>query len=215
MPLPRRTFARLTSSLAAAALLSLLAGCGGGGGSSGSDTPSTPTPTPVTLTVTHKVRVTTTLGDIDLGLDRTHAPVTVDNFLKYVNDGFYKGTVFHRVIKDFVIQGGGVTRTASGLVEKTATYVPITLESRNGLSNLRGTLAMARTSAPNSATSQFYINTVDNKGLDYPGTDGNGYAVFGRVEAGLDVVDKIRAVATSTQDVPLADVTILDVKLLP
>ncbi|WP_430765535.1 peptidylprolyl isomerase [Roseateles paludis] len=196
-------------------MLALLTACGGGGG--GSSTPTTPTPTtptPVTLTVTHKVRITTSLGDIDLGLDRNHAPITVDNFLKYVNDGFYKSTVFHRVIKDFVIQGGGYARGANGLVEKAATYPAIALESQNGLSNLRGTLAMARTAVPNSATSQFYINTVDNTSLNYPSSDGYGYAVFGQVTAGLDVVDKIRAVATAN-DVPVSDVTILDAKVIP
>lgn len=211
----RRTFLRAPTALAASTVLALLTACGGGGG--GSSTPTTPTPTtptPVTLTVTHKVRITTSLGDIDLGLDRNHAPVTVDNFLKYVNDGFYKSTVFHRVIKDFVIQGGGYARGANGLVEKAATYPAIALESQNGLSNLRGTLAMARTSVPNSATSQFYINTVDNTSLNYPSSDGYGYAVFGQVTAGLDVVDKIRAVSTAN-DVPVSDVTILDAKVIP
>lgn len=211
----RRPLLRLSASLIAAALLLPLAGCGGGGGSAGNSYGLPPAAAPVTLTITHKVRISTSLGDIDLGLDRTHAPVTVDNFLKYVNDGFYKGTVFHRVIKDFVIQAGGYTRTVSGLAEKPVTYPAIQIESNNGLSNLRGNVAMARTSLPNSATSQFFINTVDNKGLDYPGSDGYGYTVFGTVTAGLDVVDKIRAVATTTQDVPLQDVTILDVKVLP
>lgn len=210
----RRTFLRAPTALAASTALALLAACGGGGGG-GSSTPTTPTtPTPVTLTVTHKVRITTSLGDIDLGLDRNHAPITVDNFLKYVNDGFYKNVVFHRVIKDFVIQAGGYTRGTNGLVEKAATYSAITLESQNGLSNLRGTIAMARTSVPNSATSQFYINTVDNTSLNYPSSDGYGYAVFGQVTAGLDVVDKIRAVSTAN-DVPVSDVTILDAKVIP
>lgn len=201
--------------LLAASLFALtLTACGGGGGDSGGSTPTTPTP--VTLTVTHKVRITTNQGVIELGLDRNHAPVTVDNFLKYVNDGFYAGTLFHRVIKDFVIQAGGYTRNQAGaIVEKTPTYPAITLESKNGLSNVRGTIAMARTSAPNSATSQFYINTVDNKALDYPGSDGYGYAVFGQVTAGLDVVDKIRAVNTNIQDMPLVDVTITEAKVIP
>ncbi|HEY0957552.1 MAG TPA: peptidylprolyl isomerase [Roseateles sp.] len=207
---PRRALLALATSLA-------LTACGGGGGSS-SGGGSTPTPVPpVTLTVTHKVRLTTTQGVIELGLDRTHAPLSVDNFLKYVNDGFYTNTVFHRVIRDFVIQGGGVARNAAGaLQEKTPTYGPIALESRNGLSNVRGTLAMARTGVPDSATSQFYINTVDNKALDYPGTDGvGGYAVFGMVTAGLDVVDKIRAVNTNASDVPLVDVTVTEAKVIP
>lgn len=207
--IPRRSF----MALLAAVTLGLTA-CGGGGGASG--TPTTPTTPPgsVTLTVTHKVRITTSQGVIELGLDRNHAPVSVDNFLKYVNDGFYTGTLFHRVIKDFVIQAGGYTRTANGLTEKAPTYAAIALESQNGLSNLRGTLAMARTAVPNSATSQFYINNVDNKGLDYPGTDGYGYAVFGQVTAGMDIVDKIRAVATTNQDVPVTDVTITEAKVI-
>ena len=193
-----------------------LAACGGGGGSSG--TPSVPDPgtTPVTLTVTHTVLIRTSKGDITVGLDRNHAPITVDNFLKYVDAGFYKNTVFHRVIKDFVIQGGGVVRTAGGLTEKTALYAPITLESNNGLNNVRGTLAMARTGAPNSATSQFFINNVDNAFLNYPGQDKTGgYAVFGKVTAGMEVVDAIRAVATNSADVPLVDVTITEVKRVP
>lgn len=200
-------------TLAATSLSLTLTACGGGGGSSGD--PVTPPPTPVTLTVTHKVRITTSMGDIELGLDRNHAPITVDNFLKYVNDGFYKSTVFHRVIKDFVIQGGGVTRTAAGLVEKTPTYAAIALESRNGLSNLRGTLAMARTTVPDSATSQFYINTVDNTSLNYASAANPGYAVFGQVTAGMDIVDKIRAVNTNASDVPLVDITITDAKVIP
>jgi cyclophilin family peptidyl-prolyl cis-trans isomerase len=200
-------------ALAATSLVLTLAACGGGGGSSGD--PVTPPPTPVTLTVTHKVRITTSQGVIELGLDRNHAPITVDNFLKYVNDGYYAGTVFHRVINNFVIQGGGVTRTADGLVEKTPTYAAIALESQNGLSNVRGTLAMARTSVPNSATSQFYINVVDNASLNYANAANPGYAVFGQVTAGMDVVDKIRAVNTNTQDVPLVDVTVTEAKVIP
>jgi cyclophilin family peptidyl-prolyl cis-trans isomerase len=200
-------------ALAATSLVLTLAACGGGGGGSGD--PITPPPTPVTLTVTHKVRITTSQGVIELGLDRNHAPITVDNFLKYVNDGYYAGTVFHRVINNFVIQGGGVTRTADGLVEKTPTYAAIALESQNGLSNVRGTLAMARTSVPNSATSQFYINVVDNASLNYANAANPGYAVFGQVTAGMDVVDKIRAVNTNTQDVPLVDVTVTEAKVIP
>lgn len=201
--------------LALATVLSLAA-CGGGGGSSGGGTTTPTTPTPVTLTVTHKVRLTTSQGVIELGLDRTHAPITVDNFLKYVNDGFYNGTVFHRVINNFVIQGGGVARNAAGaLQEKTPTYASIALESMNGLSNVRGTLAMARTSVPDSATSQFYINVVDNTSLNYVNSSNPGYAVFGQVTAGLDVVDKIRAVNTNASDVPLVDVTITEAKVIP
>lgn len=203
---------RLT--LAGAAALALSA-CGGGGGGDSSP-PPTPTPPPAEVNVTHKVRLTTSMGVIELGLDRGKAPATVDNFLAYVNERFYVGTLFHRVIRDFVIQGGGYARGASNVLVLKDTRPPIVLESNKGLSNLRGTIAMARTSAPNSATSQFFINTVDNKALDYPGSDGSGgYAVFGKVIAGLDVVDRIRAVATSTQDQPLSDVTITDVAVIP
>lgn len=217
--LHRRPLLALAASLA----LSLTA-CGGGGGSSdsgGTTTPTTPAPGSVTLTVTHKVRLTTTQGVIEIGLDRTHAPVTVDNFLKYVNDGYYNGTVFHRVINNFVIQGGGVARNGAGVLqEKTPTYAPIALESRTGLSNLRGTLAMARTSVPDSATSQFFINVVDNNGtgannLNYQSSANPGYAVFGQVTAGLDVVDKIKALSTNTSDVPLVDVTVTEAKVIP
>lgn len=210
IPLRRRPLL----ALAATSLALTLAACGGGGGSSGD--PVTPPPAPVTLTVTHKVRITTSQGVIELGLDRTHAPITVDNFLTYVNDGFYNGTIFHRVINNFVIQGGGVTRDAAGtaLIEKAPTYAAIALESQNGLANVRGTLAMARTSVANSATSQFYVNVVDNPSLNYQNPANPGYAVFGQVTAGMDVVDKIRAVATNAADVPLVDVTVTDAKVI-
>lgn len=190
-----------------------VAACGGGGG--GSSAPA-PAPAPGEVTITHRVRLVTSLGTIELGLDRGKAPVTVDNFLTYVNDRFYNGTVFHRVIRDFVVQGGGFARDgANALVQKT-TRAAIVLESNKGLSNLRGTIAMARTSAPNTATSQFFINTVDNRGLDFPGQDGTGgYAVFGKVTAGLDVVDRIRAAATNNQDQPLSDVTLTEASVMP
>ena len=202
-------------ALLAAFLVALgLTACGGGGG--GSSTPTPTPPAPVVLTVTHKVRLTTSLGVIELGLDRTHAPVSVDNFLKYVNDGFYNGTVFHRVISNFVIQGGGVARNGAGaLQDKTPTYGPIALESMNGLSNVRGTLAMARTTVPDSATSQFYINVVDNTSLNYQNSSNPGYAVFGQVTLGLDVVDKIKAVSTNSSDMPLSDVTVTEAKVIP
>ncbi|MGQ3053204.1 MAG: peptidylprolyl isomerase [Roseateles sp.] len=207
---PRR---RPLLALAAATTVALtLAACGGGGGDSG--TPVQPPTPPVTIGVTHKVRLTTNQGVIELGLDRNRAPVTVDNFLKYVNDGFYDGTVFHRVINNFVIQGGGIIRTNAGLSEKAPTYPAITLESQNGLSNMRGTLAMARTSVANSATSQFYVNVVDNLNLNYVNAANPGYAVFGQVTVGMDVVDKIRAVNTNAQDVPLVDVTITEAKVI-
>jgi cyclophilin family peptidyl-prolyl cis-trans isomerase len=202
--------------LALATSLALTACGGGGGGDGGSSTPTPTPPAPVVLTVTHKVRLTTNQGVIELGLDRTHAPLSVDNFLKYVNDGFYNGTVFHRVISNFVIQGGGVARNGAGaLQEKTPTYGPIALESMNGLSNVRGTLAMARTNVADSATSQFYINVVDNTSLNYQNSANPGYAVFGMVTLGLDVVDKIKAVSTNASDVPLVDVTVTEAKVIP
>jgi cyclophilin family peptidyl-prolyl cis-trans isomerase len=142
----------------------------------------------------------TTAGAITVQLDRTKAPVTVDNFLKYVDSGFFDGLIFHRVIPDFMIQGGGMDEQ---LQEKTAgARPPIVNESGKGLSNRRGTIAMARTNDPNSATSQFFINLVDNASLD---SYGGGYAVFGKVIAGMDVVDAIARVPTGRKG-PHADV---------
>ena len=198
---------------AAISSLSLLNACGGGGGSD-SGTIGVPAPTPVVLTITDTVTMTTSKGVIEIGLDATHAPVTVANFKKYVADGFYSGTLFHRVIANFVIQGGGYVKSGTSLVEKTPTYAAIALESNNGLKNVRGTIAMARTSVPVSATSQFYINLVDNTSLDNTGTSQTvGYAVFGKVTVGLDVVDAIAAVAKDSSDVPVSDITITSVKL--
>jgi peptidyl-prolyl cis-trans isomerase A (cyclophilin A) len=156
-----------------------------------------------------KVRLSTTAGDIVVQLDAAKAPKTVDNFLKYVQAGHYNGTVFHRVIPSFMIQGGGMT---ADLKEKP-TRPPIPLESHNGLPNLRGSIAMARTGDPNSATSQFFINVKDNDRLDAANSpDGNGYTVFGKVISGMDVVDKIREVPTGSKgpydDVPLTPITI-------
>lgn len=138
----------------------------------------------------YRVLMRTSKGDILLELDRTRSPITVDNFLRYVDDGFYTGTIFHRVVQSgiFVIQGGGFLEDGS---EKT-TRNPIVLEDNNGRSNLRATLAMARTNAPDSGTSQFYINTQDNTNLDRAGNQ-RGYAVFGVVLEGMDVVDAIAA----------------------
>ncbi len=155
-----------------------------------------------------RVKLATSLGDIVIELDAAKAPKTVENFLQYVNDKHYDGTVFHRVIDGFMIQGGGFT---PDMVQK-ATRTPIPLEARNGLKNDRGTIAMARTSNPNSATAQFFINVVDNANLNAPAPDGHGYAVFGKVVAGMDVVDKIRTVPTTNrgmfQNVPAAPITI-------
>ena len=156
-----------------------------------------------------KVRLTTSLGDIVVELDKEKAPKSVDNFLQYVKAGHYDGTIFHRVIDNFMIQGGGMKPDLS----EKPTRGPIPLESRNGLTNLRGTLAMARTPDPNSATAQFFINLNDNSFLDQANSrDGNGYAVFGKVVAGMEVVDKIKAVPVADkgghQNVPTTPVTI-------
>jgi peptidyl-prolyl cis-trans isomerase B (cyclophilin B) len=150
------------------------------------------------------VLMKTSVGDIKLELDDARAPISVANFLSYVEDGFYDGTIFHRVISDFMIQGGGFE---PGMNQKK-TKSPIKNESPNGLSNVRGAIAMARTSDPDSATAQFFINTVDNSRH----LDSARYCVFGRVVSGMQVVDQIRAVRTSRQaghsDVPVDDVVI-------
>lgn len=162
-----------------------------------------------------KVLIKTSSGDITIELYPDKAPKSVENFLAYVKSGFYDGTVFHRVIANFMIQGGGFTKDLT--MKKTR--APIANESKNGLSNLRGTVAMARTGDPNSATAQFFINTVDNPRLD--GSEAApGYAVFGKVISGLDVVDKIKAIPTGAQgpfrsDVPTTPVVIEKVTLLP
>lgn len=131
----------------------------------------------------------TSMGAIRIELDPAKAPLTVENFKKYVKGDFYTGTIFHRVIDNFMIQGGGYTEAQK---EKLPMFPPIALESRNGLKNLKGTVAMARTSDPKSATCQFFINVVDNPNLDYPKPDGHGYTVFGHVVSGMDVVQKIQ-----------------------
>ena len=141
------------------------------------------------------VTLETSAGNIVLELDTQHAPRTVTNFVQYVKDGFYNDTIFHRVIPGFMIQGGGFTQ---GLQQKP-TRAPIAIESNNGLKNVRGTIAMARTRDPNSATAQFFINVVDNGFLDYPGSDGAGYTVFGKVIEGMDTVDKIRNAPTASK----------------
>ncbi len=161
------------------------------------------------LALAQNVKIATSMGDIVVQLDAAKAPKTVDNFVQYVKAGHYNGTVFHRVIDGFMIQGGGMT---PDLKEKP-TRAPIPLESRNGLSNVRGTIAMARTNVPDSATAQFFINVKDNAFLDAARSpDGNGYAVFGKVVQGMDVVDKIRKVETGQKgpygDVPVQPVII-------
>ena len=139
-----------------------------------------------------KVLMKTSMGEITLELDSDKAPKTVANFLGYVDEGFYDGTVFHRVISGFMIQGGGLGQD----MEKKPTRDPVENEAKNGLKNVRGSIAMARTNDPHSATAQFFINHKDNANLDYPSFDGWGYAVFGKVTDGMDVVDAIAAVPT-------------------
>jgi peptidyl-prolyl cis-trans isomerase A (cyclophilin A) len=156
-----------------------------------------------------KVKLSTSLGDIVVELDREKAPKTVDNFLQYVKAGHYDCTVFHRVIENFMIQGGGMKPDMS----EKPTRAPIPLESRSGLTNVRGTISMARTMVPDSATAQFFINVKDNPFLDQANArDGNGYAVFGKVVSGMDVVDKIKAVPVADkgghQNVPTTPVII-------
>jgi peptidyl-prolyl cis-trans isomerase A (cyclophilin A) len=160
------------------------------------------------------VKISTNQGDIIVQLETAKAPKSVDNFLQYAKAGHYNGTIFHRVIDGFMIQGGGFTPD----MQQKPTRPPIPLESRNGLSNVRGTLAMARTNVPDSATSQFFINVKDNGFLDSARSpDGNGYAVFGKVTQGMDVVDKIRKVETSQRgpfgDVPVQPVIIKQVTI--
>lgn len=153
------------------------------------------------------IRLTTSMGDIDIELLKDAAPVTCENFLNYVASGFYAGTVFHRVIPGFVIQGGGLTAD----MNRKSTADPIRNEADNGLKNLRGTLSMARTAERDSATSQFFINLKDNVPLDHSARD-FGYAVFARVVDGMDVVDEIAGVDTGRQgmhdDVPVTPIVI-------
>ena len=159
------------------------------------------------------VKLVTSKGDIILELNETKAPLSVANFVQYVKDGHYDGTTFHRVIGNFMIQGGGFTPD----MKQKDTRAPIKNEWKNGLKNTRGTISMARTSVADSATSQFFINVVDNGGLDLP-RDGAAYAVFGRVIGGMDVVDAIRNVRTGIKggmrDVPVEDVMITKASML-
>ena len=154
------------------------------------------------------VLLKTSEGEVTVELFADKAPAPVRNFFQYVDAEFYSGTIFHRVIRDFMIQGGGFNQD---FVQKD-THPPIRNEASNGLRNERGSVAMARTSDPHSATSQFFINVADNPGLDYPGQDGHGYAVFGKVTQGMDVVDRIRGLPTGIRnqhsDVPVDAVLI-------
>jgi len=180
----------------------------------GGTQPQPATPAPGNPTVL----ISTSLGDITVELYNDRAPVSVQNFLQYVNEGFYPGTIFHRVISGFMIQGGGFT---ADMVEKP-TRPPIRNEATNGLTNVRGTLAMARTEALRSATAQFFINVADNRPkLDHHGfsPEDFGYAVFGRVLSGLEVCDRIAAVKTRTtgphEDLPVEPVVIKAVRVMP
>lgn len=162
------------------------------------------------------VMMTTTVGPMTIELDADSAPKTVENFLSYVAGGFYDGTIFHRVIDNFMIQGGGFTAD----MEQKSTQAPIENEANNGLKNQRGTIAMARTQDPHSATAQFFINVHDNDFLNHTGENmqGWGYAVFGKVTDGEDVLDKIRGVQTGSQaghqDVPVEPIIIESVAII-
>ena len=162
-----------------------------------------------------KVVFQTTQGNFTVEVYPDKSPKTVENFLRYVKDKHYNGTVFHRVIPNFMVQGGGFTPN----MQQKPTRDPIPLEANNGLKNDRGTIAMARTANPQSATAQFFINVVDNQNLNAPRPDGHGYAVFGKVVQGMDVIDKIRGVPTTNagmyQDVPQTPVVINSATLAP
>ena len=163
---------------------------------------------------TPKVQFKTSLGDFTVALDAKAAPKTVENFLKYVNDKHYDGTVFHRVIQNFMVQGGGFDKE----MKQKPTRAPVAIESDNGLKNDVGTIAMARTSDPNSATAQFFINVLNNERLNKPSFDGWGYTVFGKVTEGMDTIEKIRAVAVTNrsphQNVPTTAVMIESARLI-
>lgn len=160
-----------------------------------------------------KVKIVTSMGDIVIELNPDKAPKTVENFLQYVKDKHYDGTIFHRVMDGFMIQGGGFNAD----MQQKPVRPPIPLESSNGLKNDRGSIAMARTNVPNSATAQFFINVVNNNNLNAPLPDGYGYAVFGKVISGMETVDKIRQVATGNKgphgNVPQTPITITSATL--
>jgi len=172
-----------------------------------------PAPAPAKANV--KITLETSKGIIELELDGAKAPLSTANFVSYAKKGQYDSTIFHRVIPGFMIQGGGFTAD----LNQKPTDAPIVNEASNGLKNDRGTIAMARTSNPDSATCQFFINLVDNKGLDAPNPDGHGYAVFGKVTKGMDVVDAIAAAPTARKngmgDVPVDTITIKSAKVAP
>jgi cyclophilin family peptidyl-prolyl cis-trans isomerase len=156
------------------------------------------------LTDSNKVNLETTAGNIVIELYPAKSPITVANFKTYVKEGFYDNTIFHRIIAGFMVQGGGIDTKGN----EKPTHSPIKLESQNGLSNKKGTVAMARTNAPNSATAQFFINVADNNFLDYGFRD-DGYAVFGKVISGMDVVEKMSKVKTNSNDEPLSQIKLI------
>ncbi len=168
---------------------------------------------PVSETKTVKVTLETSKGSIELELDSEKAPKTVENFVSYVKKGFYDGLIFHRVIPNFMLQGGGFTAD----MQQKDPGAKIQNEAKNGLKNVKGSIAMARTSDPHSASSQFFLNLKDNSFLDYPGSDGWGYCVFGKVTKGQEVMDAIAAVSTGQKgphgDVPLEPITIKTAKI--
>jgi len=193
-------FSRLTASFAGLAL---------SGAALAAKPVHKPAAKPEPVSATPQVEIKTSMGDIVVELNHDKAPLTVDNFLAYVRSGFYKGTIFHRVIDGFMIQGGGFDEK----LNQKPTRAPIPIESNNGLSNAPYTIAMARMGSPNSANSQFFINVNNNTGLDYPGQDGYGYTVFGKVVSGMDTIDKIAALPTGPggpfgSDVPKTQVVI-------
>ena len=159
------------------------------------------------------ITLKTTMGDIVIELDHEKAPKSCENFEQYVRDGHYDGTIFHRVINNFMIQGGGFM---PDMMQK-ATREPIENEAKNGLKNVTGSIAMARTMSPHSATAQFFINVKDNGFLDYPGQDGWGYCVFGKVTEGMDVINKIKEVDTTNRaghsDVPVEPIVIVKAEI--
>lgn len=185
------------------------------------ETAKTPKTETKVIPTSNTVKLQTSMGDIVIELNRQAAPITVKNFLGYVEAGFYDGTIFHRVMPGFMIQGGGLTKQ---MVEKK-TREPIVNEAKNGLSNKRGTISMARSSNPNSATDQFFINHRDNDFLNYINESKPGYAVFGKVIEGMDVVDAIASVETTTsinattrnkmENVPIEPVVIISAKVVP
>lgn len=194
---------RFARNIAVLATTLAIFGCNNGGGED-SSTPVSNNGGSTSTSSTVQVSMKTSMGDMVLELYPDKAPITVANFMQYVNSGFYNNLIFHRVVKEFVVQGGGISATG----QTPATQPPIKLEVGKGLSNVRGSVAMARSIGLDSATSQFFINTVDNTQLD---TQGGGYAVFGKVVSGLSVVDQINLVPTDSNNQPLTPVIIKSV----